>query len=158
MKPLPHTHSCFVCGDSNPSGLNVRFETDGQAVYSTFRPRKEHVGFSQTVHGGITSTMLDEIMVWACAVETKKFAYCAELNVRFLLPIRPDTDVRAKGWLISNRRNKIFEAGGELSLPDGTVVATSTGKYLPIGETLTAAMIADFVGDAEEFLRFGTTQ
>jgi hypothetical protein len=28
--------------------------------------------------------LLDEIMVWACAVQTKRFAFCAELNVRFL--------------------------------------------------------------------------
>ena len=33
MKELPHTHSCFVCGESNPIGLNLRFETDGGIVF-----------------------------------------------------------------------------------------------------------------------------
>ena len=27
MKLLPHTRSCFVCGESNPAGLKLRFET-----------------------------------------------------------------------------------------------------------------------------------
>jgi acyl-coenzyme A thioesterase PaaI-like protein len=72
MRKLPHTHSCFVCGESNPAGLNLRFETDGRVVRARFTPRVEHVGFKQVVHGGIIATVLDEIMVWACAVPTKQ--------------------------------------------------------------------------------------
>src|SRR5436305_752733 len=32
VKTLPHTRSCFVCGESNPVGLKLRFETDGRIV------------------------------------------------------------------------------------------------------------------------------
>src|SRR5436309_2881661 len=71
MRTLPHTHSCFVCGESNVVGLNLRFETDGKVVHGRFTPRAEHVGFRDVVHGGIISTLLDEIMVWACVVQTK---------------------------------------------------------------------------------------
>src|SRR5512143_1353431 len=88
MKLLPHTRSCFVCGESNPAGLNLRFKTDGRLVQTHFVPRAEHVGFRQTVHGGLIATLLDEIMVWACAVGTKRFAFSAELNVRFIRPAR----------------------------------------------------------------------
>src|SRR6185436_143631 len=89
MQVLPHTHSCFVCGESNPIGLKLRFETDGKCVRTRFVPKPEHVGFQQVVHGGILSTLLDEIMVWACAVQTKRFGFCAELSVRFLKPAEP---------------------------------------------------------------------
>src|SRR5512133_3324230 len=84
MKELPHTHSCFVCGDANPNGLKLRFETDGKLVKARFVPRAEHAGFRQTVHGGLVATLLDEIMVWACAVQTRRFAFSAELVVRYL--------------------------------------------------------------------------
>src|ERR1041385_3913787 len=63
MKILPHTRSCFVCGEANPAGLRLRFETDGQVVTARFTPRPEHIGFKQVVHGGIVATLLDEIMV-----------------------------------------------------------------------------------------------
>src|SRR5689334_4462872 len=106
MKVLPHTHSCFVCGDSNAIGLKLHFETDGHIVRTHFTPRPEHVGFSQVVHGGILATLLDEIMVWACGVQTKRFAYCAELTVRFLQPLQPGQEVIATGELITNRRDK----------------------------------------------------
>jgi len=147
MKLLPHTRSCFVCGESNPAGLKLRFETDGRFVRTRFVPRAEHVGFRQTVHGGLTATLLDEIMVWACAVQTKRFAFCAELNVRFLNPVRPGEALVASGELVSNRRNKLFEAKAELRNQAGLVLATATGKYLPIKQGELADMVTDFVED-----------
>lgn len=148
MKTLPHTRSCFVCGESNPIGLKLQFETDGRIVQTHFVPREEHIGFRQTTHGGIIATLLDEIMVWACAVQTKRFAFCAELNVRFQNPLRPGETVLAVAELVENRRGKIFETKSELHNESGTVFATATGKYLPIRDDLAAQMAEDFVGDA----------
>jgi uncharacterized protein (TIGR00369 family) len=153
MRSLPHTHSCFVCGESNPLGLNIRFETDGKIVQTRFRPRPEHIGFKQTVHGGIIATILDEIMVWACAVQTRRFAYCAELNIRYQAPARPDEELIAVAELVSNRRDKIFEAKAELRTLSGEVLATATGKYLPIKETTAVGMLDDFVGDPGDILK-----
>ncbi len=148
MKPLPHTHSCFVCGDANPLGLKLRFETDGQVVRAKFTPRAEHVGFKSVVHGGLTATVLDEIMVWACAVATKQFAYCAELNVRYLQPLSPGTETIVTGELVANRKGKIFEASGRLQAANGQISAEATGKYLPIKNVDLSRLVADFVGDA----------
>ena len=146
-KTLPHTRGCFVCGESNPIGLNLRFETDGKVVQARFVPKPEHSGFKAVVHGGLIATLLDEVMVWACAVATKRFAYCAELNVRFLRPIKPGETVLAFGELAANRKNKIFETKGELRNEAGALFAQGTGKYLPIKESEAAVLAADFVGD-----------
>src|SRR5437867_2396706 len=148
MRTLPHTRSCFVCGESNPIGLKLRFETDGRIVQTRFLPRAEHVGFRQTVHGGLIATLLDEMMVWACAVQTRRFAFCAELNVRFVHPLRPNDPVIAEAQLITNHRNRMFEAKAELRNQAGLVLATATGKYLPIKEANAMEMATDFVGDA----------
>ncbi len=149
MRVLPHTRSCFVCGESNPSGLRLRFETDGRRVQTRFVPGSDHAGFKQTVHGGITATVLDEIMVWACAVATRRFAYCAELNIRFLHPLRPGEESLVTGELVNNRRDKLFEAKAELRALSGRLLASATGKYLPIRETECADMYDDFIGDAD---------
>jgi uncharacterized protein (TIGR00369 family) len=147
MKELPHTRSCFVCGESNPAGLKLRFSTDGRVVQTRFVPCAEHIGFRQTVHGGLVATLLDELMVWACAVQTRRFAFCAELNVRFVNPVRPNEGAIATGELVANRRDRIYEAKAELRDEAGTVLATATGKYLPIKEADAAEMAVDFVGD-----------
>jgi uncharacterized protein (TIGR00369 family) len=152
MRQLPHTDSCFVCGESNASGLRMRFETDGRVVESRFHARTDHVGFKGTIHGGISATVLDEIMVWACAVATKRFAYCAELNVRFASPLRPGQEVFASAEMTSNRRNKLFEAKAELRDEAGVVLASATGKYLPIRESEAAEMLTDLRGGAGDLL------
>ena len=152
MKELPHTHSCFVCGESNPIGLNLRFETDGHLVQSHFTPRPEHIGFKQVVHGGIIATLLDEIMVWACMAQTKRFAYCAEFTVRFLNPLRPGEETIATAELVTNRRDRIFETKSDLKDSAGKILATATGKYIPVKAVELADMATDLVGDLRQIM------
>jgi acyl-coenzyme A thioesterase PaaI-like protein len=153
VKALPHTHSCFVCGESNPLGLKLRFETDGRIVQARFKPCVEHAGFKGVVHGGLTATVLDEIMVWACAVATRRFAYCAELNVRYLLPLSPEAETIATGELAENRKGRIFVAKAALNASGGQTIAEATGKYLPIKDADLSQLVADFVGDANWLLK-----
>jgi len=147
MRELPHTHHCFVCGESNAVGLKLRFTTDGRTVQTRFRLRAAHIGFRGVVHGGILTTVLDEIMVWACAVPTGQFAFCAELTVRFLSPVRPDDEIIATGELLTNRKNRIFEAKGVLVNLAGQPFAEATGKFLPIPKSDLTGMMTDLIGD-----------
>ena len=147
MRELPHTHSCFVCGESNSAGLQLRFHTDGRIVRTEFTPRPEHIGFRDVVHGGIISTVLDEIMVWACAVQVKQFGYCAEMTIRFQQPLRPGHAVIVLGEMVANRKNRIFEAKAEMRGADDLLLATSTGKYLPLKPNEATGFLPDLVGD-----------
>jgi len=147
MKELPHTHSCFVCGESNPHGLKMRFHTDGRVVTAKFRPCAEHVGFKGVVHGGLTATVLDEIMVWACVVATRKFAFCAELNVRYLRPLAPGEEVVVTSELIADRKGRILEARAAMHNAAGKAIVEATGKYMPLKEVDASEMVRDFVGD-----------
>ena len=149
MLKLPHTKSCFVCGLHNPVGMKLDLETDGQIVRARYVPRPEHVGFRETIHGGIISTVLDEAMVWAVGVRTRRFAYCAELTVRFLQPARPHEELMVVAELVDNRRNKLFQAKAELQNPRGAVHASATGKYLPINEDTLTELLSDFAESTE---------
>lgn len=151
MHELPHTRSCFVCGEANPLGLRLRFHTDGRVVRTEFTPSPEHSGFKQVVHGGIISTILDETMVWACAVSTKQFGFCAEMTVRFQNPLRPGEKAVATAELVANRRDRLFEAKSELHDSAGALLASATGKYLPIRASDLSELAADMVGDAGMF-------
>ena len=67
LKELPsgRNHNCFGCSPINPSGLRMRFFTDGKAVYSRLQVPAHLCGWSNIVHGGVLTTILDEIMSWA---------------------------------------------------------------------------------------------
>ena len=100
------------------------------------------------MHGGLTATVLDEIMVWACAMATRRFAYCAELSVRYLHPLSPNADTVVTGELLTNRKGRIFEAKSVLQDALGRPLAEGSGKYLPIKAAEVSELVRDFVGDA----------
>jgi acyl-coenzyme A thioesterase PaaI-like protein len=151
MQALPHTRSCFVCGEANPLGLNLRFETDGRRVRAKFFPLPEHNGFKGVVHGGLIATVLDEIMFWACAVQTRRLSFCAELNVRFLSPMPPDGEFVVTGEMVADRKGRVYEAKAAVQDAGEVTFATATGKYLPIKNADVSEMAADLVGRPDWF-------
>ena len=127
----------------------MRFHTEGRVVTTRFTPCAEHIGFKGVVHGGILATVLDEIMVWACAVATQRFAFCAELNVRFVHPLAPSEEVLFASELMENRRNRIFTTKANAISATGKVLAEATGKYIPIQPAQLPPMLGELVGGAE---------
>ncbi|HEV8543143.1 MAG TPA: PaaI family thioesterase [Verrucomicrobiae bacterium] len=154
MIELPHSKSCFVCGSRNIGGLNLRFHTDGRIVRTRFTARPEYNGFVGVIHGGILATILDEVMVWACSVQTKRFFYCAELSVRYRSPAAPGDEITAEGELIETKRERLFLTNGKLARPDGSVVATATGKYIPVSGLSMEKVVGDFEGSPEQLRAF----
>lgn len=135
-------------GEVNPGGLRLWFKTDGRLAITRFIPQATHVGFKGVVHGGIIATALDEDTVWACAVQTCKFALCTELTVRFLNLVKPGQELVATGEPTANRKGRIFEAHPMAQAVDGTEIAEARGKYLPIKPNDLREFATDLVGDA----------
>lgn len=146
-KLLPRTRSCFVCGVANPLGLNLGFTRDGAAVIARYRPRPEHAGFKEAVHGGLLATVLDEAMVWAIGVRTGCFTYSAELNVRYRRPVPPGVELVVRGVMTGRPHRRLLLARAELRDAAGTLYAEATGKYMPLPAEVREALLADFVGD-----------
>lgn len=142
-----------MCGRHNPSGLRLSFETDGRTVRGHWTPQAEHVGFKGTIHGGLSATLLDEVMTWACGVGAGRFCYCAELTVRYLRPLAPGQTVEVAGELVTNRRGRLFEAQAELRGADGSLHCVATGKYLPMPVDTQAGVLAEFLGDISGIIR-----
>ena len=155
MKPLPHTYSCFCCGEANAAGLRLQLETDGSIVQTCFQFKREHTGFKGVVHGGLVATVLDEVMAWACAVGAGRFAFSAELTVRFPKSVAPGVTLVATAGLVANRRNKIFETKSTLCDSSGAVLAEATGKYLPVRADALPQMATDLLGNADWLIKKG---
>jgi hypothetical protein len=64
LKHLPNrTDSmCFGCIPANPTGLRLEFFTDGESIFSWVKVPAHLCGWENLVHGGIISTILDEVM------------------------------------------------------------------------------------------------
>lgn len=81
--PNSEDQTCFGCGAKNPHGLKMIFSTDGERVYSFMQVPSTLTGWDRTVHGGILSTMLDEIMGWSVIYLLKKIGMTQSITVQF---------------------------------------------------------------------------
>lgn len=89
--PIPRRFdftSCYVCGPDNPRGLRMQFEREGDEVVSTYTPALELGGYGTILHGGVTSTLLDEAMAWAVYGLLDRLSLTTEMRVRFLRQLR----------------------------------------------------------------------
>jgi len=126
---LPWTRSCFVCGESNPHGLQLQSRLEGGFVVLRHTTREADRGYKHLVHGGISMTLLDEVMTWIAMVEAGRLCVAAEMSIRLHREVPVRTALTATAGLTrSNRRVLITEA--TLCDPAGTVLASATGKYM----------------------------
>ncbi len=145
---LPYTKSCFVCGAQNPQGLRLRFRLNGGHIEADYAPRREHVGFRGIIHGGISATVLDEIMVWAASVPKRRFYFAVELTVRYSKPVIVGAPLRLLGR-IAGDRGRVIETAGELRDADGKVLVKASAKYMPVPAEQVAGLCQDFVEDPQ---------
>lgn len=111
---------CFACGPDNARGLRLVFERDADTVISTYTADAALGGYGTILHGGLTSTLLDEAMAWAVYGLLHKLPLTTELRVRFLGPIHTGEPLRIIGRIIgsdvrgADARAEIRNAAGEL--------------------------------------------
>jgi uncharacterized protein (TIGR00369 family) len=133
---------CFVCGESNPAGVHVRFyEMADGSVEAHFAGQDHHQGYPGRMHGGVISAILDETIgrvIMTLRGETV-WGVTAELSVRFRRPIPLGIELVAVGRL-TRETTRVFEGEGQILLPDGTVAAEASGKYVK----LDISQIGDF--------------
>jgi acyl-coenzyme A thioesterase PaaI-like protein len=83
------------------------------------------------VHGGIISTLLDEVMSWSL-YRHGIWAVTGELTTRYRKPIRIGEPVLARGWLVRDRGRVIDVAGEIRSDPQGDLLAEGTSKFVRV--------------------------
>ena len=119
--------ACWACGPDNPRGLHLDFRRDGAGVVCVHTPPSELAGYGTILHGGVTSTLLDEAMVWAIYGSVERLSMTIELNVRFHAPVRCGVPLTLTGWMIgSDRRHATARAA--ISNASGSVCASGEGQ------------------------------
>lgn len=141
---LPWTRTCFVCGVDNPHGLRGRSRVEGDRVVLAHKTRVADLGYRHLVHGGISMTLLDEVMTWAAILTFKGACVAAELTVRLRQPIQAGQLIRAEGWII-RAKSRLVEAEGRIVDEGEKVLATAAGKYVPMPGEGNHLCLRDFV-------------
>jgi acyl-coenzyme A thioesterase PaaI-like protein len=136
-KPIPATPTadnyCFVCGKNNPQGfkIQVRYSEAELAAETELSIPKEYQGWAEVIHGGILSTLLDELMahaVWRFAGP----GLTISMEVRFHAPLKPDEPVRVRGVMHTGNGSRRQAEGEIIRLADGRRIASGKSRFLLI--------------------------
>jgi acyl-coenzyme A thioesterase PaaI-like protein len=114
-------NTCFGCGSANAFGLALVFYREDDSVVAEFTPRAEFGGFGKVLHGGVTSSLIDESFGWAIFGLLGKLGMTTTLTVGFRSPIfcgEPSTvrcRVESHDGRQAHLRAEVRDARGELA-------------------------------------------
>jgi acyl-coenzyme A thioesterase PaaI-like protein len=125
-------HNCFACGTLNTNGLGLVLHLESQRSWTELELDRRFEGWEGIAHGGITTTILDEVMAWSLVADDT-WGVTARLAVEFRRPVPIDTPIRAEGWIATARRRVVDTAARVVELESGEELATATGVYVAAG-------------------------
>lgn len=122
-------NKCFGCSPHNSSGLRMEFYSDGRQVCSWLKVPVHLSGWDHIVHGGVITTMLDEIMGWYVLHFLRKIPLTKTITVKFLKPVYVNEDIRIEGapFKLHSERKAIMQ--GFLYNKDNELCAAAKGVF-----------------------------
>lgn len=127
LLPNEADHHCFACSATNPYGLQMRFFAKNDTVISQVSVPDHLCGWTNVVHGGVVSALLDEIMSWSAMYLFKKFILTKSMRVDFNKPVIVGREVTVIGSAQGPPRKREVMMQGVLYDTDGKECATATG-------------------------------
>lgn len=120
---------CFACGPDNPIGLKIRFALEGDVCVAEFTPGPEHVGWEDTVHGGILYAALDDVTANVLYLNGRK-AHTARAEIRYREAARVGETLRLKGWIDSEKGRLVRLRGEARRASDDGLVADTLASFM----------------------------
>jgi acyl-coenzyme A thioesterase PaaI-like protein len=125
-------HYCFGCGRDNPHGLKLTFFSGANgAVWADWTPSRENEGFNGIAHGGIITTVLDEVMGWA-VYHQRIWAVTGKIAVSFRKPVEVGMQTRATARITEERGRKIQLVAELRRLSNGELLAEADAVFIKV--------------------------
>ena len=120
---------CFACGKDNPIGLRIEFHIDGDVCTAEFTPDANHVGWEDTVHGGIIYSALDDVTANVLYKKGLK-AHTARCEIRYRKAARVGETLQLKGWIEKQKGRLVVLKGEARRKADDAVVADCDARFM----------------------------
>ena len=113
--------TCFGCSDNNKFGLHMHFFEDKDELICNWLPDNRYAGYVNTLHGGIQSTMHDEIASWVIYVKGETAGMTTDINIKYLKSVKTNEgEIKITGKIIEKDKRyitvltQLFDNKGEL--------------------------------------------
>ena len=124
---------CYVCGQSNPMGLKLRFTRESDIEIKTSLTIPDYwTGWGTMMHGGFHSILHDEIMAHIpfSLFNVRSFV-TKSIEVQYRRPVYVNQKVTVHGYL-EKREENLFYCRGEIRNTKGKVLSRSTSILMEI--------------------------
>ena len=132
--PRLQGHGCFACGTENPIGLNLQFYSEGSAVGTEITLDKVYEGWEGIAHGGIVSTLLDEVMSWTILYSKRVFIVTRNMTVKYIRPIIIGTPLLVTGQMTNTQTFPRIGAEAEIRDREGGLLVKGNGEFVALPE------------------------
>lgn len=131
LKNIPKLigYNCFACGTKNPIGLNLNFRRNGEYVCADITLGKNYEGWENMAHGGIVSTLLDEVMSWTMIYFKKVFFVTRNMEVKFKKPVPLNKLLTVKGRIVEDENSRLLSAKSLIQDKDDNVLAKAKATF-----------------------------
>ncbi|MFX0015312.1 MAG: PaaI family thioesterase [Promethearchaeota archaeon] len=135
--------NCFGCSSTNKYGLQLQFYLSGDnECFTECKISDQYCGFNGFVHGGIITTLLDEVAAWTIISQLFKIAITHEITTRYLNPVPTNTIIRVAAEIVSFNE-KVVDVRSKITSENGLLLAEADSKWL-IPSISTLAKVAGF--------------
>lgn len=127
--PKLEGYNCFACGTENPIGLNLSFYRQGEYICSDISLEKDYEGWENMAHGGIVSTLLDEVMSWTVIYFRRILFVTRRMKIKYIRPVPLYRLLTVKGKMIEGDRRRLCKARGLIQDEDKNTLVTGEGTF-----------------------------
>ncbi len=130
---LPSYRGCFGCGKDNPFGLKLEifWNEKERCTVCDLKLDERYQGFEGVIHGGIVSTVCDELLWWCITASLKKCTVTAEMTVKYKRPVKSNERYRATARVVSAKGRRI-EAVCRIEEEGGATAAEARGVFIAL--------------------------
>ena len=122
-------YDCFGCCPDNPLGTHMRFYEEGDDVVSVWQPKPHFQSWTNTLHGGIQATLLDEVCGWVVFHKLQTAGVTAKMEIRYRKTVdtrQPFIILRAR---VKETKRNVVVVKGEIWSSDEVLLAECECTY-----------------------------
>lgn len=129
-------YNCFGCSPFNKKGLQLDFFNDGDEIVTFWEPGKDFQGWVNVLHGGIQTTLMDELASWVVFIQCESSGVTANLNIKFKKPVHTKNEKLTIRGHLKSMEKRIAHIQVQLYNSDGEVCTEGYIDYFVYPEKI----------------------
>lgn len=119
---------CFGCSPDHPYGFRLKFEREGDEIVTRFTPGERYQGPPGIMHGGLVSTLADEVAAWAVIGLAGKFGFTASFDAKLARAIKIGVPLEGRSRIVKDAR-RIIDVGVRI-VQEGQDAMTGSFRFV----------------------------